>query len=89
MAKFIKHNLILISFFICIFGALLVFGMSSKETTSASERRKLATFPKLTWEKVQDESFMEELEAYFLDHFPFRDGLRRVKAYFAYDVLGE
>ena len=89
MAKFIKHNLILISFFICIFGALLVFGMSSKETTSASERRMLATFPKLTWEKVQDESFMEELEAYFLDHFPFRDGLRRVKAYFAYDVLGQ
>lgn len=45
--------------------------------------------PQLSWSKIQDKSYMEDLEAYLLDHFPFRDGLRRVKAYFAYDVLGQ
>ena len=30
---------------------------------------------------------MDDLETYLLDHFPFRDGLRKIKAYFAYDVL--
>jgi hypothetical protein len=26
---------------------------------------------------------MEKMEEYLLDHFPFRDSLRRIKAYFA------
>ena len=34
-----------------------------------------------------DKSFMDDTEKYLLDHFPFRNGLRRIKAYFAYDVL--
>ena len=54
---------------------------------SRSERRRLAGKPELTWETIVDKSFMDDTEAYLLDHFPFRDGLRRIKAYFAYDVL--
>lgn len=89
MAKFIKHNIIILCFGVCILGLLLTFFISPKKTTSVSERRKLATFPELTWENIQDKSFMEDLEAYLLDHFSFRDGLRKIKAFFAYDVLGQ
>lgn len=89
MVKRIKQNLVIVCFGVCILGAMLVFLVSPKEKSSVSERRKLADMPKLTWEKVQDKSFMEDLETYFLDHFPLRDRLRRVKAYFAYDVLGQ
>lgn len=89
MVKFIKNNLIILSFGICIFGFMLVLLLSPKQTSSVSERRKLAVRPKLTWEGIQDKSYMEDLEAYLLDHFPLRDGLRRIKAYFAYDVLGQ
>ena len=89
MAKFIKHNLIILCFGVCILGLLCIFFVSPKKTTSMSERRKLATFPELTWENIQDKSFMEDLEAYLLDHFSFRDGLRKIKAFFAYDVLAQ
>lgn len=89
MLKFLKHNMIILSFGCCIAGCMLFLVFGNKETSSVSERRKLAEFPKLSWETIQDHSYMDDLEAYFLDHFPLRDGFRRMKAYFAYDVLGQ
>ncbi len=89
MLRFIKHNMIILGFGCCIAGCMLTLVFGDKQTSSVSERRKLATFPALSVESLQDQSFMEDLEAYFLDHFPLRDGLRRIKAYFAYDVLGQ
>jgi hypothetical protein len=66
---------------------IMAFVVAPKETVSKSERRHLATKPELTVENIFDETFMEKTEEYLLDHFPFRDALRRIKAYFAYDVL--
>ena len=84
-----KHNILIICFFTCLIGLMLVFFMRPKETSSVSERRKLAAIPQFTWNDIQDKSYMEDLETYLLDHFPFREELRRMKAYFAYDVLGQ
>lgn len=89
MKKFIKHNLIILGFFCCIAGFMLILILGEKETNSISERRKLKEFPKFRVKTLQDHSYMEDLEAYLLDHFPFRDNLRSMKAYFAYDVLGQ
>lgn len=89
MLKFLKQNIIILGFGCCIAFFMLILLFAPKETSSVSERRKLAEFPKLSWEKLQDNSYMNDLEAYLLDHFPLRDGLRRIKAYFAYDVLGQ
>lgn len=89
MLKFIKHNLIILGFGCCIAGFMLTLVLGNKQTSSVSERRKLAEFPTLSVKSLQDNSYMEDLEAYLLDHFPFRDDLRRIKAYFAYDVLGQ
>lgn len=87
--KIIKHNLIIWGFFCCIAGFMFVLLLGPKETSSVSERRKLKEFPVLSLKALQDNSFMEDLEAYLLDHFPLRDYLRRMKAYFSYDVLGQ
>lgn len=87
--KFIKHNLIILCFGCCIAGFMLTLVFSDKQTSSVAERRRLAEFPVLSAKSLQDNSYMEGLEAYLLDHFPCRDGLRRMKAYFAYDVLGQ
>lgn len=65
----------------------MVLNVHPGETVSRSERRRLAAKPELTWKNLMDKSYMDDTEKYLLDHFPFRDGLRRIKAYFAYDVL--
>lgn len=82
-----KQRITIYSFIFCIVGLVAALVIFPKETVSKSERRRLAGKPALTFGKILDESFMEDLEEYLLDHFPFREKLRRVKAFFAYDVL--
>lgn len=82
-----KRRIIILILLFYMVGAVLVFAFCSSSTISESERRRLAEKPKLTAASLLDKSFMEDMETYLLDHFPFRDGLRRIKAYFAYDVL--
>ena len=66
---------------------IVILTVNPEETVSRSERRRLAEKPELTWDNIMDKSFMDGTEKYLLDYFPFRDGLRRAKSYFAYDVL--
>ncbi len=75
------------SFMVCLIGMMVIWSVDPEETVSRSERRRLAKRPELTWGSIVDKSFMDDTEEYLLDHFPFRDGLRRIKAYFAFDVL--
>lgn len=78
---------VICSFIFCLAGILSAPVIFPEETVSRSERRHLAAKPELTFESLLDKSFMDDTEAYLLDHFPFREGLRRTKAYFAYGVL--
>lgn len=55
-----------------------------KKAYSESERRRLADMPTLTMESVWDKTYMTELEDFLLDHFPLREGFRRIKAFFSY-----
>ena len=80
--------------YIVIYGflAMLVIGaiglwLNPKETISKSERRKLTELPIFTVKNFIEESYTEDLESYLLDHFPLRDSLRRIKAFFSYHVL--
>lgn len=82
-----KQRITIYSFFICLVGLTAAFVILPKQSVSKAERRRLAAKPVLTFEKIIKEDFMDDLETYLLDHFPFRDGLRKIKAYFAYDVL--
>ena len=50
---------------------------------SYSERRKLKSFPEF---KLSSE-YIQSIESYLLDHFPFRDKFRSIKANYNYKVL--
>lgn len=82
-----KQRITIYGFLFWIVGMTLMTVICPKETVSEAERRRLAEKPALTLESVLDKSFMENIEKYLLDHFPFRDEFRRVKAHFSYDVL--
>lgn len=56
---------------------------------SLTERREMASFPKLSGEKLLDGSFMSEFEEYSLDQFPLRNGFRSLKAGVQYYVLNQ
>lgn len=59
--------------------AVSCWAVPSKEM-SDSERRKLAQFPKLSFETLTDGSFMSNFEKYTQDQFPLRDSFRALKA---------
>ena len=82
-----EWGIVICSFMVFLAGMIVILAVDPDQTVSRSERRRLAEKPELTRENVADKSFMDDTEKYLLDHFPFRDGLRRIKAYFAYDVL--
>lgn len=82
-----KQRITIYSFFVCIVGMVALFVIVPKEQISESERRRLATRPQLTVQGILDKSFMEDVEKYLLDHFPFREGFRRIKAQFSCHIL--
>lgn len=51
----------------------VIFLFSPKADFSENENRYLQAFPSLTWEDVESGAFMEEIDRYLCDHFPFRD----------------
>ena len=55
------------------------------EKISYTERRKLTTFPKF---KLNNK-YITEIDEYLLDHFPFRDTFRSIKANYNYNLLNK
>lgn len=82
-----KQRITIYSFLVCIVNMVMLSVVFPREQISKSERRRLAARPELTVQNILDESFMEDAEDYLLDHFPLREGLRRMKAQFAYHIL--
>ncbi len=56
---------------------------------SKSERRELASFPKVTTESIFNGNFMSDFETYATERFPFRDTFRGIKAWFSTKVLNK
>ena len=59
------------------------------QAVSKTERRKLAKKPVFTVAAFWDGTYMEQLETYFSEQFPVRDGLRTVKAETETALLGK
>ena len=59
------------------------------QAVSKTERRKLAKKPVFTVAAFGDGTYMEQLETYFSEQFPVRDGLRTVKAEMETALLGK
>lgn len=72
---------------IYVLGMTAALAICPKQAYSAAERRRLADKPVLSAESVYDGSFANGFETYLLDHFPFRETFRGLKAQFACNVL--
>lgn len=89
MKDLIKHGILTVAIM-----ALLLFGLTvaslfmPKNDFSASERRFLAKYPKITLSGISEGDFTKDFEKASLDQFPERDGLRTLKAIFSYYVFG-
>ena len=73
----------LFMFYIVIFMSLHI-SFKDKEI-SETERRKLSTFPKIELTN----KYITKLDKYLLDHFPFRDNFRSVKATYNYNIMNK
>ena len=78
-----KNKIITILFIIYIFAFSLLGVIIKDKDISISERRKLQTFPNF----VLNSQYVSKLDKYLLDHFPFRDNFRSIKANFNYKIL--
>lgn len=68
-------------------GISIVCWVKPAEEYSATERRKLEQFPKLTLETIAEGKFMTDFEEYTLDQFPLRDGFRSLKAWVSQNIF--
>ena len=78
-----KNKIITIIFIIYIFAFSILGIVFKDEIISKSERRKLKTFPEFTFTS----EYITNLDKYFLDHFPYRDNFRSLKANLNYKVF--
>ena len=83
-----KKKLILIPVLLWAF-LVAVSWFGPVQDFSDAERRPLAQMPELNGQSVLNGSFMEKFEDFSLDQFPLRDGFRKLKSLFHYNVLGQ
>jgi alginate O-acetyltransferase complex protein AlgJ len=82
-----KSNLIITIFFcIFVFVPLILSFIFVDLETSLSEKRKLASFPKIPDKLMDIQKFPSKLESYYADHFGFRDHLVRLYKNFKYNI---
>ena len=80
-----KNKIITLVFIIYIFTFSILGIILKDKEISLSERRKLQTFPAFTL----DSEYIEKIDKYLLDHFPFRDSFRSIKANYNYKLLNK
>ena len=79
-------NKIITFIFIIYITTFSILGIILKDKEiSIQERRKLETFPKFTLTS----EYVNNLDKYLLDHFPFRETFRSIKANFNYKILNK
>jgi hypothetical protein len=84
MSTNVKNILVTLCFIAIIFGFLIANIILPDQEFTASERRRLAKAPVLTWKSFFSGRFFEEFDKYTLDQFVFRDGFRGIKARASY-----
>ncbi len=78
-----KDKCYVVTFFIILYGFVLLFFFLPKENISWTEKRYLKKFPTFSYSS----DYVNEVDAYVLDHFPGRDFLRSVKSYSNYFIF--
>lgn len=88
MKNSVKNFLLVLVLALWIFVFSFMFLFGKDKAYSETERRVLAKFPEISIETIANGTFMDKLETYSLDQFPYRDGMRKIKAFTEYFVLG-
>lgn len=79
-------NKIIVFLFVGYLGIFSILGIIfSDKDISVSERRKSSSFPKVEFSN----EYITEVDKYFLDHFPFRESFRSIKANYNYKILNK
>lgn len=78
-----KNKIIVFSFLGYIFFFALAHIIIPDMDISTTERRKLKTFPKFEL----NSTYITKIDEYLLDHFPFRDEFRSIKANYNFKLL--
>jgi len=78
-----KNKIITICFIIYIFSFSIIGLVLKDKEISTTERRYLKKFPSFEL----DSNYITSVDKYFLDHFPFRNNFRSIKANFNYNLL--
>lgn len=93
MTDKIKNIVVTVLFATVVLGLAFYAWFKPADSFSTSERRPLDQFPELTLNSIfmdntpSVDTFMESFESYALDQFPFRDGFRSIKSFFAFNVF--
>ena len=83
-------NKIVTTVFCTLLAAGMILGLMIPDAeVSRTERRKLAAFPLFSWKAVESGKFMEGLDNYITDNFPFRDTLRSTSAFVRLRLMGQ
>ena len=86
--KFLKiRNIITAALFGTLMIAVPVSILANKKTYSMSERRNLQKIKNPNPQNIMTGQFMSQFENFGLDHFPFRDQARKIKANFSTSIL--
>jgi len=80
-----KDKIITIIFLIYVISFSILHVFIKDLSFSTSERRKLSSFPKF---ELTNE-YVTKIDKYLLDHFPYRDNFRSIKAIYNYDLLNK
>ena len=80
-----KNKVIVFTFVIYLFFFSIAHVLIKDKIVSETERRKLTNFPQFKLES----DFITNVEDYLLDHFPFREKFRNLKATYNYKILNQ
>lgn len=85
----IKNIVIITTFLIVLYGAVLLNVLVPGTDISYSERRRLFQRPTFSLDRLLSGDYFKDYEKYSLDQFPFRDELRSIKAYTKFSIFNQ
>ena len=81
-----KNILITIVFVFILILMFVLNILAEDKQISESERRKLASFPQITIQKLLNGDVTDKLEEYTTDQFVGRDFFRSIKSFFNFNI---
>jgi len=89
MSDKVRNVFVTIVFLSIIIGFFIVSIIKKDTLISVTERRKLATFPKISIQTIINGDFADGFENYTMDQFIYRDKFRQAKTFVELNLFGK